>query len=1184
MRLTQIKLAGFKSFVDSTTIAVPGQLVGVVGPNGCGKSNIIDAVRWVLGESKASALRGDSMQDVIFNGSGNRKPVSRAAVELIFANAPEDGKPAAGAWGQYSEIAVKRVLTRQGDSSYFINNQAVRRKDVQDIFLGTGLGARAYAIIEQGMISRVIEAKPEELRIFLEEAAGVSKYKERRKETEARLSQARENLTRVEDILRELDGQLVKLGDQAQIAQQFRDLTAEQTQKQHLLWFLRREEAVAEQTRIAAELALATLSLDEGTAALRNFEKQLETLRQAHYAAGDTLHVAQSELYGASSEVSRLESEIKRIVDARGRLSNQIASLDGQRAQWQQQTEALTLALGDWEGGTARAAETLEMSTIEAQTLRERLPDAEEGLRAAQDAFNESRQALSAIEQKMQLEGAHQTNAARALEALTVRLERLSSEKKTLVEPDLDVLNQAREELARREMEFEERRERLERAEADAPTTEAARRAAQAAFETATRSSAELEARLSALTALQESVAKSGKLEPWLAKHEIAQLPRLWKKIHVETGWEAALEAILRERLQALEMRDLSWVKSFFVDAPPAKLAFYTPQVSVPAAVPPGLRSLQDMVRADDVNLKGLLGDWLSGIFIADDAAQALSQRASLPARGAFVTKAGHVITAHTVTFYAPDNEQSGMLARANEIDNLGLAIKAKALLVDETRGAQARADAALSRLTNELSELRPQVANAQSRLHELQLDVLRQEQIAERYAGRARQIADDQGEIVAAQEEERMRMTEAESAFAQLDEEVANGSNKVEELRDKMADAEEALSQARERARTSERAHQEAEFALRQARSKIEEIKTSQTNVARQLERVTADTETARAELDTLHDEAIQSGLQEALDARMAKEQALARIRTDLDALTQQLRGMDEDRLRAEQKLDPLRGRLSELQLKEQAARLSQEQFAQQLVEAQADEAPLLELVALANAPTDGSEPKPYRPAYLQGEVTRLGNSIASLGAVNLAALDELKAATERKNFLDAQYGDLTEATTTLEDAIRKIDRETRVLLQDTFQKVNEHFGKLFPTLFGGGEARLIMSGDEILDAGVQVMAQPPGKKNQSIQLLSGGEKALTASALVFAMFQLNPAPFCLLDEVDAPLDDSNTERFARLVKKMSQDTQFLFISHNKITMEIAEQLIGVTMQEQGVSRIVAVDIGEALQMRQAA
>ena len=1171
MRLTSIKLAGFKSFVDPTTVGVPGQLVGIVGPNGCGKSNIIDAVRWVLGESRASALRGESMQDVIFNGSAQRKPVARASVELVFDNTDTAPHAGMGQWGQYSEIAVKRVLTRQGESSYFINNQQVRRRDIQDIFLGTGLGARAYAIIEQGMISRVIEAKPDELRVFLEEAAGISKYKERRKETESRLAGSRENLTRVEDIRRELELQLGKLGEQAQVAQTYRALTGEQTGKQHLLWLLKRNEAAAEQERHAREVERVANELEAETASLRNFERQVEEMRAAHYAAGDRLHASQGDLYSANAEVSRLEGEIKSIVDARTRLANQLAQLGAQHETWKQQAAQAAVDTGHWTAEAESAMHRAEESAAIAAEHAERLPEAETAARAAHEAQSQARAEVMQTEQKLQVEGVHQSNAQRALEALVTRRDRLRMERNGLNRPDQEAIGRKREELGRREAELEEREVQLATLEEALPGTSSVRDAAQAAMQSQTREAHELEARIGALKDLQDKVQKSGKLQPWLEKHELAGLPRLWQRLHVSPGWETAIEAVLRERLAALEIRNLDWVKAFFNDPPPAKLAFVTVD-GVEAASPgaPGLMPLMGQVKIDDAQVRALLSEWLGGRYSADSVDDAFARRTSLPPRAVFVTRDGHMVGRQTVTFYAPDSEQAGLLARQNEIDNLGLAIKAKHLHLDEARANLARAESALTRLSGQLADARPAAQAARQRLHELQIDVVKDEEGLARYQETAGRIESALAEIEANEAVERARLDQAGERFSELDEAVAVVQEKLEQARSAAESADARLSGERETVRQSERQAQEAEFHARQCRAKIAELAGSAQGIATQIERVLAESVAVRAELDTLHDEVVQNGLQGALDVRLEREQALARVRTELDGLTASLRGMDEERMKSEQKLDPLRTRVGDLRLKEQAARLAGEQFAQQLADANAD------LAALALR-LDGA-----RAGALGGDLTRLALEIAALGAVNLAALDELASATERKGFLDAQFDDLTEAVSTLEDAIRRIDRETRELLKTTFDAVNLHFGELFPALFGGGEARLIMTGDEILDAGVQVMAQPPGKKNASIHLLSGGEKALTATSLVFALFKLNPAPFCLLDEVDAPLDDPNTERFCQLVKKMAEDTQFVFISHNKITMEMAHQLIGVTQQELGVSRIVAVDMDEAVRLRE--
>jgi chromosome segregation protein len=1172
VRLTSIKLSGFKSFVDPTHFLVPGQLVGVVGPNGCGKSNIIDAVRWVLGESKASELRGESMQDVIFNGSTNRKPAGRASVELVFDNS--DGK-ASGQWSQYAEIAVKRVLTRDGTSTYYINNQSVRRRDIQDIFLGTGLGPRAYAIIGQGMISRIIEARPEELRIFLEEAAGVSKYKERRRETENRLHDTRENLTRLEDILRELNANLEKLESQAAVAQKFRELQSDQEEKQKLLWLLRKNEAKAEQDKFFRDIERAQTDLEEQTAKLRHVETELEHMRQAHYAAGDRMHQAQGALYQTNSEIGSLEAQIKFVIESRNRLQTQINSLKAQRDQWERQAQQQKEELADAEMRLEEYAMRVEQAQDAAHQQNDRIPALEQSWREAQLVTTESRGKTMQIQQQIELESAHQRNASNILANLAVRKERLMQEKNGMAMPDTTHLTNLKMQLEEKQASFEEAQMQLEEAQEQQPKLEEERRAAQEQLNSETASNAQLEARLSALKQLQESVQTEGKVQPWLKKHELGDMPRLWQKLHIDQGWETALESVLRERTSALEMSNLDWAKSFFNDAPPAKLALFSANAAAAVATPEapaGLKPFLNLLQLNDPGLRAVLQDWLHNVFIADDTAAAFVDRNKLPAGAFFVTKQGHVISRSSVRFYASDSEQDGMLARQQEIENITKQLRAQQMLADEAKSRAVRADAAMTQAAQRLQEIRQRVATLTQTVHSLQIEVMKLSEVQERFNQRSSQIVADLEEIAAHEGEQQQIKAESEAKFEQLDIELAELQEKHEESQTAYLAKEQQLNDARQRLRELERGAQEAEFAEKSHRAKIDELTRSIAVAQEQAAQLFNSMQQGHLELESLDDQAAQAGLQELLDRRSDQERTLADARHELDQLTQKLRQHEETRMQSERSLQPQRDRITELQLKEQAARLNQEQYAQQLQEAGADEAALAEKLS-----------GDIRPSYLQGEVTRLTNAIAALGAVNLAALDELAQASERKNFLDAQNADLTEAITTLEDAIHKIDRETRDLLQDTFDKVNHHFGELFPILFGGGNAKLTMTGEEILDSGVQVMAQPPGKKNATIHLLSGGEKALTATALVFSMFQLNPAPFCLLDEVDAPLDDANTERFCNMVKRMSSQTQFLFISHNKIAMEMAQQLIGVTMQEQGVSRIVAVDMESASNFAQA-
>ncbi|HSW17069.1 MAG TPA: chromosome segregation protein SMC [Ramlibacter sp.] len=1171
MRLTSIKLSGFKSFAEPTNFMLPGQLVGVVGPNGCGKSNIMDAVRWVLGESKASELRGESMQDVIFNGTNHRKPASRASVELVFDNADHR---AGGQWSQYAEVAVKRVLTRDGASSYYLNNQPVRRRDVQDVFLGTGLGPRAYAIIGQGTISRIIESKPEELRLFLEEAAGVSKYKERRRETENRLSDTRENLTRVEDILRELNANLDKLEKQAEVAQRYNNLQTQATLRQNQLWFLKRAESEADQGRVKADADKAVVDLEARLADLRHVESELETIRQAHYAAGDHVNQAQGALYEASAEVGRLEAEIRFVVEGRQRAEARLGQLKEQAAQWAGRRDEATAELETLaeQGVDAEEKAMLLAAQVEDQAMQ--LPELEEALRQAQARAGEQRASVTQVQQQIQVLAADQRNIEEQSRTLNQRRERLVVDRNALAAPDEARLASQQQQLAAAQETAEAAAARLHELQELTPQLDDDRRARQQELNQQSHRQADLSARMEALKALQEKVRTDGKLRPWLAKHGLDGLQGLWSRIHIEQGWENALESALRERLASLEVSRLEMVRAFASDAPPAKLAFYSPQLAAEPDTPSTLPRLADLLRLNDAGQRALLTDWLHGCYTAKSFEDALALRTTLKVGEAIYVASGHVVTAHSVSFYAPDSEQAGMLARQQEIENLEKQLRAQVLMAEEARAALIRAEAAYTDASQRLVAVRREASEAQARAHELQVESMRLTQLAEQTRARSEQIAGDLAEVDAQLEDLQERRVTAEARFEELDMQLADAQERHAQLDERVIDSERKLSESREQQRSLERQAQEAKFSQRSLDARRAELQRGIETATQQTASIASEEQRAHDELERLTDAAAQGGLQTALALKSEREVALGAKRSEYDDLTAKLRASDERRLTFERQLDPLRQRITDFQLKEQAARLGLEQYTQLLADAQAD------LEAVAKSVAEGN----VKLAGLQGEIDRLHREITALGAVNLAALDELATARERKQFLDAQSADLNEAMNTLEDAIRKIDGETRELLGGTFKIVNEHFSRMFPELFGGGNARLVMTGDEILDAGVQVLAQPPGKKNQTIHLLSGGEKALTAIALVFAIFQLNPAPFCLLDEVDAPLDDANTERYAKLVTSMSRGTQFLFISHNKIAMEMAEQLIGVTMQEQGVSRIVAVDMESAVSMAEAA
>lgn len=1163
LRLVKLKLAGFKSFVDPTSVLFPGMLSGIVGPNGCGKSNVIDAVRWVLGESKASELRGESIQDVIFKGSGGRKEVSRASVELIFDNSL--GR-AAGQWSQYSEITVKRVLDRAGNSAYYINNLHVRRRDVIDLFLGTGLGPRAYAIIGQGMISRIIEARPEDLRMFLEEAAGVTKYKERRRETAHRLEDASENLARVDDIRNELEGQIGRLAAQAEVAREYHRLNEQLVRQQGMLWLKKRNDARDEARQLSAEIEQAALRIDSETAALRTIEARVEEARQQHFAASDALHAAQAEMYAATSEVRRLEGEIVHRRERRGRLEARLAQLATERAHWQAESARLAAEAERWNMLIEQAGFRLQTANARHEEVLQRLPVIEDEVSSVGAAVLEARRQLAEAEQGLRLAQADHAHAQRSLDALHQRRARLEEERSRLVAPDALRLAAAQEAEEQAALVLALAQQTVDEGQALQPALETALRGAQEVLRATQAQLTGARARLTALEQLQARVKPVGEIGAWLRARGLENATPLWRAIEVEPGWERALEAVLRERFSALPA-DQSLLSAALCDPPPASFALALSGAVVAEARVVAPESLRARLICRDPFWLAVLDEWLAGIKVVEQTADLASCH-----EGVWVSREGHLRTPHGLILYAPEARWHGVIERQREIDELHVEIERHQATEIEAGAAVERCEAELRAAVARLQQARRELDSQRQRLHAAQVEALKLNEAQTRFEEQVARLVAELSDCEAGGEAETLRIMRVE-------EEVERRLQALEQFRERLDAAlerqrcsEAALREAQALERQLAREAQEAQFSERECASKLEDNAHATSTARSQLERIDREQAISDEELAGMAEAPLDEQFQSALARRSENESLLATKRDELENAAAAMRALDEDRLRLEQGLGSARERINELKLAEQAARLNEAQFVTRLQEAGIDEAKENELAALLRPD--------LKENALSAEIGRLNRAIAALGSVNLAALEELTVAEQRKGFLDAQSEDLRTAIETLENAIRRIDRETREQLLETYETVNRYFGELFPQLFGGGEARLIMTGDEILDAGVQIMAQPPGKKNSTIHLLSGGEKALTAIALVFGMFRLNPAPFCLLDEVDAPLDDSNTERFCALVKRMSAVTQFIFISHNKIAMEMATHLIGVTMQEQGVSRVVEVDIEEAVKM----
>jgi chromosome segregation protein len=926
---------------------------------------------------------------------------------------------------------------------------------------------------------------------------------------------------------------------------------------------VKQTESGKEQEKHANAIRETQVKLEAETSKLRHAESELETMRTQQYALQDVVSKAQGDLYETNSEVSQVEAEIKYVQESRQRLQEQVADLQAQLDRWTTQEKEAAQAQRQAEQECREASENETSLQAEFVQLQQRTPTQDQAYQAASIALEKARTVLASMEQRIiSLQERARAGESQS-EEVNGRASRLNDELVGMRKPDQQALQMATDRHVMAQRKAEEAKLKANQTQGQVPATDAIRQKALEQIQKANQDVHQSEAKLTALAALQASVQAQGKIGPWLESKGLKESKRLWQELKVEKGWEPALESVLRERLAALTGKSINETLSLAQDAPPSRLAILlTDGIDQSDSKPPaGFITLLSRVQASGT-IAGVLQEWLSHIYIADNLEDALRRRSQLSKGAALVTQQGHVVTRVGVQLYAADSEQAGMLARAQEMESLEKQLKAQQLIQSEARSELEQANANYQAAQQAADQARIAADQSVQEAHSFQVEKMQLLQAEEQYSTRAAQIDSELQEIT-------QQLGQIQEANAQINTQLTQSESEKAALQNSLSSAQQHLEQAesarellREELRQAEMTAQEAAFTTR-------DQTTARTQIMELQDRFDA----SQTELKGLSDEAAQNKLQTLLITRSEREAALAKARTEQEAMQHQLREADEARLFLEQTLQPMRDRVVDLQLREQAARLSYEQFTTLLMDDEAD----LQDLAERYSPE-------LRASSLQGEVTRLNNEIQSLGPVNMAALEELTSSRERKSFLDAQSADLNEAIKTLTDAIAKIDAETRDLLQGTFDQVNTHFGRLFPELFGGGHAELVMTGEEILDAGVQVMAQPPGKKNSTIHLLSGGEKALTAIALVFSLFLLNPAPFCLLDEVDAPLDDANTMRYSEMVSRMSGKTQFVFISHNKITMEIASQLIGVTMQEQGVSRIVAVDITSAVSMVEAA
>lgn len=1167
MRLTKIKLAGFKSFVDPTTLTFPSNLTGIVGPNGCGKSNVIDAVRWVMGESSAKYLRGDSMADVVFNGSTARQPVSTATIELVFDNS--DGS-VGGQYASYNEIAVRRQVSRDGASSYFLNGTRCRRRDITDIFLGTGLGPRSYAIIEQGTISRLIDAKPEEMRVYLEEAAGISKYKERRRETENRIRHSRENISRLNDLREELQAQLNRLQRQARTAARYKKLKGEERQTTAELLALKWRELDNELSSEDHDIGEDDTALQAVVTQLRAVESEIEKQREQQNEAQNAFSKVQARSYDIGSTIARAEQALQHARELRQRRESDLAdtehgwsTAEAEIQRDRERIDDITAVLEELEPALTNARQTQSQG----RAAREKAEAARQAWQERWDSFNQqhnetsracevertrishlerqSQQILERIEQLGNEHGVDVVDDIRKeiddLEARTSELDTQCNELKTQHESVLEAIAEKRKTLGSQRGENSDRRKIL----------------------------ADKHGRLASLETLQQQALgkEESHIVAWLKERGLDDRARLAQVLDVQNGWEQAVETVLGGYLQAVFLDEMDPTLLAMGDIGKGTLHVLSGStIGVPDGAAQSGETLASKISAP-IALEPLLGC----VYLARDLADAVARRANLDMGESLITPDGIWIGPNWACVERADEEGAGTLRREREIKALGTEIETleKAIeagrqsedaLNDEAKSLESRREALQSELNRHHQKLASSRAALNSRHERLKETTARQA----RLAGELKQLTPQQQKLDEETHNARRHLEQAVEALAKLEQQRAELQEQRSTINARLESIGQRFQKDRDHVQQLLLKQESQRATLDSTRQNLGRMEARRTELATRRKQLRTELAESEAPIKE-NDKILQAGLKQR--SRVDEELAAARRQTEI--VDTSLRQLEQKRATHEQAIASQREALENKRLTTQDLRTRRQTIEEQL------EAAGQMLIAVLVELDDDADVSSWAQTL---EV--LEQRIRRLGAINLAAIEEYDEQSVRAQYLEKQHTDLHDALATLENAIRKIDRETRTRFKETFDLVNGGLKATFPRLFGGGHAYLELTGEELLDAGVTVMARPPGKRNSTIHLLSGGEKALTAVALVFAIFELNPAPFCMLDEVDAPLDDANVSRFCDLVRDMSEHVQFIYISHNKVAMEMATHLTGVTMKEAGVSRLVAVDVEQAAEM----
>jgi len=1163
MRLTAIKLAGFKSFVDATTFTAPTNLTGIVGPNGCGKSNVIDAVRWVMGEGSAKVLRGESMADVIFSGSSSRKPVGTASVELIFDNSA--GR-IAGEFAGYNEISVKRRVGRDGVSQYTLNGTRCRRKDVRDLFLGTGLGSKSYSIIEQGMISQIVDAGPEDVRSHLEEAAGISRYKERRRETENRIRHTRENLDRLADLRDEIGSHLNRLKRQANAAERYRKLKIEQRELESNLLALQWSGLQSDAELGRSGLAVQETAMQEQLAEQRAAEASMESIHQQQASASEAFNEVQGELYSIGSDIARLEQTVQHNRELQSRQKKEFeetsASLQDVEKHMvldRAQAEDLTSRLAEVEPALEKARKEETQADAEMQVAEAEVATWQESLEAHHVKNNELNRRADSQRAGVEMLDRRMQDASNRLKSLAGETQGTDSGALSLEVVELENrADIASKQLLERQQQLEQGRKNLDEQRLGLRDSTSGQHELQGEI-------SRREGRLESLKALQQAARETGSSLAWLESNGLESAPRLVEQLDVAKGWEAAVETVLG-----------FWLDSVVVDDPTA-LRSALEQLTTDADGRVELTLLQGRYSgikttpgslAEKVTAPDAITGQLNHVHVADSLESAFKAASSKDDGFSAITAQGQWIGPGWVRVAGSQSGKAGMLARKQEIESLREELgKLQQLWSDMNESNRSGRDELTAR-EKTINELQQQVNGLHRENADLGSRLNAGRARIEDLGGRQKQIARESAALQKQQKDDQQQIKTSRTELASLLDEMAG----VEKERAALDALRQSLLERRDsaRKRAIKARNQRHELALKteSRRASLDSLRNSlqrmdtqfsqlqqrYLDLSEQIAQNEDPEETHRMEMNGL------------LQTRVKVEQRLTAARIELQSLEDDYRKLDAARQVCIQQVEEIRSSLEKARLQQQEVELNARNLQRQVVQLGH------EVAELAEALPGDADPQAW-----EENLERLEIRITRLEPVNLAAISEYEEELKRKEYLDAQNEDLVSALETLENAIKKIDRKTRTRFKDTFEAVNKGMQELFPKLFGGGHAYLELTGEDLLTTGVSIMARPPGKRISSIHLLSGGEKALTAVAFVFAIFRLNPAPFCLLDEVDAPLDDANVSRFTAMLKEMSETVQFIVVTHNKITMEMAHQLSGVTMREPGVSRLVQVDIDEA-------